>query len=122
MRSCGLREFRVWLFLCMLSTSGRLVSAGKTEVTIAEAVAEAIENNPALIAERAGISVAQTALITARLRPNPVLSYSADHLDALGTGFNDTNNAGPPELALRIDMPWERGHKRTLRMETAGFQ
>jgi cobalt-zinc-cadmium efflux system outer membrane protein len=61
-------------------------------------------------------------LITARLRPNPVVSYSADHLDALGTGFSDSNNAGPPELALRIDFPWERGHKRELRMDAAAFQ
>ena len=52
--------------------------------------------------------MAQTAMITAGLRPNPVVSYSADHLDALGTGFNADNSAGPPELAVRIDWPWER--------------
>ena len=60
--------------------------------------------------------------MTAHLRPNPVLSYSSDHLDALGTGFNEVNSAGPAELALRFDLPWERGHKREFRMETAAFQ
>lgn len=117
-----MRTFRVSLLLLSMSASHPAFAAGKPQVSIAEAVAEAIDNNPGLIAERAGISVAQTAIVTARLRPNPVVSYSADHLDALGTGFNDTNNAGPPELALRIDMPWERGNKRAMRMDAAGYQ
>lgn len=91
-------------------------------VSIQEAVAEAIENNPGLIAERTGIPVAETALITAGLRPNPVVSASADHLDALGTGFNDINGAGPSEYALRVDVPWERGHKRELRLDSASYQ
>jgi cobalt-zinc-cadmium efflux system outer membrane protein len=91
-------------------------------VSIQQAVAEAIENNPGLIAERAGIPVAETALITAGLRPNPVVSASADHLDALGTGFNEVNGAGPSEYALRVDVPWERGRKRELRLDAASYQ
>ena len=91
-------------------------------VSIQEAVAEAIANNPGLTAERATIPVAGSAVITAGLRPNPVLSVSADHLDALGTGFNETNGAGPPEYALRVDVPIERGHKRELRLAAASFQ
>lgn len=91
-------------------------------VSIPEAVAEAIANNPGLNAERAALPVAESAVITAALRPNPVLSASADHLDALGTGFNDTNGAGPPEYALRVDVPIERGRKRELRMDTASYQ
>ena len=91
-------------------------------VSIQDAVNEAIANNPGLIAERAGIPVAQTALITAGLRPNPVLSASADHLDALGTGYNDINGAGPTEYALRVDVPIERGHKRELRLDAAAYQ
>src|SRR5690242_10367957 len=97
MRSPVLREFRVSLvlwawMLSMWSVSPRVYAAGKPQVSIAEAVAEALDNNPGLIAERAGITVAQTAMVTARLRPNPVVSYSADHLDALGTGYDDINN------------------------------
>jgi outer membrane protein, heavy metal efflux system len=95
---------------------------GPPAVSIQDAVAEAIQNNPGLVAERMGIPVAEAALITARLRPNPVVSYSADHLDWLGTGFNDVNGAGPPELALRVDLPWERAHKRELRQDAAGYQ
>jgi cobalt-zinc-cadmium efflux system outer membrane protein len=90
-------------------------------ITIEQAIQEALQNNPGLLAERLGIPVAETALITARLRPNPVVSASADHLDWLGTGFNDVNGAGPTETALRVDLPFERGHKREYRIDTAGY-
>ena len=90
-------------------------------ITIEQAVQEALQNNPILLAERLGVPVAETAVITARLRPNPVLSASSDHLDWLGTGYSAANGAGPVETALRIDFPFERGHKREYRVDTAGY-
>lgn len=90
-------------------------------LTIEQAVAEAIENNPGLLAERLGLSVAGTAMITAGLRPNPVVSYSNGYLDWLGTRANPDNNAAPTETALRVDLPLERGHKRELRLDTSSF-
>jgi cobalt-zinc-cadmium efflux system outer membrane protein len=93
--------------------------AGAQTLTIAEAVDEAVRHNLTLIAQRANLSVAETQLLTAQLRPNPVASFSADHLDLLGTGFNETNNGGPPEIALRVDVPLERGGKRERRIDFA---
>jgi len=90
-------------------------------LTVAEAQAEAIQNNPGLMAEKLGLPVADTAVLTAGLKPNPVLSVSSDHLDLLGTGFNATNGAGPSETALRVDVPLERGNKRELRLDNAGY-
>jgi cobalt-zinc-cadmium efflux system outer membrane protein len=90
-------------------------------LTIAEAQAEAIQNNPGLMAEKLGLPVADTAVVTAALKPNPVLSVSSDHLDLLGTGFNPTNGAGPSETAVRVDVPLERGKKRELRLDNAGY-
>lgn len=90
-------------------------------LTIAEAVAEAVENNLSVLAERANIPVAEATLITARLKPNPVLSLGADHLDVLGTRYNTINNAGPNEINARIDFLIERAHKREFRVETAQF-
>src|ERR1043166_1886700 len=58
-------------------------------------------------------------MLTARLRPNPVASVSADHLDLLGTGFDDINNGGPPEISVRVDLPLERGGKRDARIAVA---
>jgi cobalt-zinc-cadmium efflux system outer membrane protein len=111
--------------LLLLTASCAGVAAAQANmpavVTIEQAVAEAVQNNPGLQAERLGIAVAETGVITAGLRPNPVLSYSNGYLDWLGTRANPDNNAAPTETALRVDLPIERGHKRDLRLENAGF-
>src|SRR5437868_3017031 len=78
-------------------------------LTIAQAVDEAVQHNLSLFAERSSLAVADAQMIAARLRPNPVASLSADHLDLLGTGFDRINNGGPTELAWRVDIPIERG-------------
>jgi cobalt-zinc-cadmium efflux system outer membrane protein len=39
----------------------------------------------------------------------------------LGTGFDAVNNGGPAEMALRVDVPIERGRKRQLRVETSAY-
>lgn len=88
-------------------------------LTIEEAVNQAVERNLGLLAARADLSVAEAALVTARLRPNPVLSGGGDSLDWLGTGFNERNGAGPPQYAVRVDVPFERASKRELRTHVA---
>jgi cobalt-zinc-cadmium efflux system outer membrane protein len=88
-------------------------------LTIDGAVAEAVQANLSLLAERSNLSIADAAAISARLRPNPVLSGGADSLDLLGTGFDTTNQAGPPQYSVRVDVPFERGHKREMRTEVA---
>ena len=90
-------------------------------LTVEQAVAEAIANNVGVLAERANVPVAEATVITARLKPNPVLSLGADHLDVLGTRFNTINNAGPNEINARIDFLIERAKKREYRVETAQF-
>ncbi len=95
--------------------------SGARTLTIAQAVSEAVDNNLSVLAERANIPVAEATLITARLKPNPVLSLGADHLDVLGTRYNSINNAGPNEINARIDFLIERAHKREYRVETAQF-
>src|SRR4051812_37635370 len=97
-------------------------SAAAPTLTVRQAVDEAIQHNLNLLAERSRLAVADAALLTARLRPNPGTSASADHLDLLGTGFNETNNGGPPEYALRVDVPLERGAKREKRIAVASLE
>jgi outer membrane protein, heavy metal efflux system len=111
------------LFAVVLScASARGPSAQEAfrTMTVEGAVNEAVQNNLTLLAERANLSVAEAGLITARLRPNPVLSGSAESLDLLGTGFDTVNQAGPPQYSVRVDVPFERGGKRELRVDTAG--
>jgi cobalt-zinc-cadmium efflux system outer membrane protein len=97
-------------------------SAGQPElekITVERAVAEAIEKNFALMAQRQNIAVAEARIITARLRPNPVLTVEGDHLDLLGTRYSDVNRAGPAEFSARTDVVLERGGKRNYRIEAA---
>ena len=98
---------RVFSFAVVLSALA--APAAAQPLTIAQAIDEALQHNLALYAERSQLTVAEAQMVGARLRPNPVVSFSADHLDLLGTGFDDTNNGGPPEIAWRIDVPFERG-------------
>jgi cobalt-zinc-cadmium efflux system outer membrane protein len=107
---------RILTFVFVLCTVAVSASA---QTTIAEAVDEAVQHNLSLLAERSSLTIAEAQMLGARLRPNPVLSLSADHLDLLGTGFDEANNGGPPELAMRVDMPLERGGKRNARMALA---
>jgi cobalt-zinc-cadmium efflux system outer membrane protein len=103
--------------------SGAIAIAGEDQparLTIEQAVREAVKGNLALLAQRYDISVADAALITARLRPNPVFSAGTDYLDILGSGFNASNAAGPSEFNFRTDLLLERGGKRDRRIEVAG--
>ena len=107
------------LFLLFGTGCGVLFGQSTRTLTVDEAVREAIASNLDLAAARYDISVAEARQITARLRPNPVMTLSADHLDLLGTGYNTTNNAGPNEYSYRTDFILERGGKRAARMELA---
>ncbi len=92
---------------------------GPPAVTLDQAIAEALANNMSLLAERANIPIADARIITAGLRPNPVISAGGDHLDLLGTGFDDVNAGGPTEYSLRTDFTIERGGKRQARLDVA---
>jgi cobalt-zinc-cadmium efflux system outer membrane protein len=94
-------------------------AAAQQIVTVDQAVREAVDHNLSLMAERLNLTVADAAIVTAALRPNPVLSGGANSLDWLGTGFNEINGAGPPEYAIRLDYVFERGDKRERRTALA---
>ena len=106
-----------WLFISMLAFSCPLAAQGP--LTLDRAVAEALQKHMGLLAEKANISIAEAQIITARLRPNPVLSVSANHLDALGTGFNDSNGGGPSEVTVHTDFTLEHRGKRDARIGVA---
>lgn len=107
-------------FIYGLCLAGYLCAQSPAEkLTLDQAVAEALEKNLVLLSERSSIAIAEARVLTARLRPNPVVSVGGDHMDLLGTGFNDLNNGGPTEFSLRTDFLWERAGKRRLRTEVA---
>lgn len=88
-------------------------------VTLDEAIREAVANNLDLAAGKYNISIAEARQITAALRPNPVLTVSANHLDLLGTGYAAAKGAGPNEYAVHTDFILERGGKREARIAAA---
>jgi len=111
--------FVLALLLAVITSPVTAQSQQLTPVTINLCVKEAVEKNLSLLAERYNLSVADARIVTARLRPNPVLSLYADLLDLAGTGFNAQNAAGPPEYGIRTDFILERGEKRRHRIEVA---
>ncbi len=94
-------------------------SVEQNSLTVEQAVQEAMEHNLTLLAERYKVPMAKADQITARLRLNPVLSFGADHLDILGTRYDDINKAGPQEFYARTDIFILGGRKRMRRMRVA---
>jgi len=124
---CWLAAFAcaaLWTSLCDAqdAASAPQASRGMQMLSIDEAVNAAVDHNFNLLAARANLTIAEAQMISARLRPNPVLSASADSLDWLGTPFTEANGLGPSQYSIRVDMPFERGGKRELRMQTASFE
>jgi outer membrane protein, heavy metal efflux system len=84
-------------------------------LTIDQAVSEALDHNLNLLAERFNIDVAQAAIITAGLKPNPVLTASVMRPDQslVDAGIS------PYEEVVRADYVFERGGKRDRRLDAA---
>ena len=121
-----MKQLNLFVMACWILSLAPCFSQSQTPaapqselLTIDQAVAEALEKNIGLLAERYNVSVAETRLITARLRPNPIVSLGGDHLDLLGTDYNEINKAGPQEFNFRTDFLLERGDKRRSRIEVA---
>jgi cobalt-zinc-cadmium efflux system outer membrane protein len=89
------------------------------QLTLDQAVQEAITNNLDLAAQKLNVSVAEARGITARLRPNPVLTVSGQTLNILGATFSPATPLGPNQLNIHTDFPFERGHKREERIALA---
>lgn len=89
-------------------------------LTVDQAINEAIKNNLGLQAEQINVQIAESSVITAKLRPNPVVSLADNYLFYLN-GYNLNKGANPSEIAGRIDFPIEHWGKRRLRMKTAEY-
>jgi len=110
------RARRLAAALCVAAMAGGRASAqAPAPLTIDQAVSEAVDHNLAVIAERYNLAVADARVLTASMRPNPVLTASVMLPDA--TIFN--SNINPREGIVRGDVLLERGDKRDRRIEVA---
>ncbi|MSV34226.1 MAG: TolC family protein [Bryobacterales bacterium] len=112
-----MKRLSAWLLPLALASSG--IAQVSDKPTLDQLVAEALQNNLRLIAERYNIPVAEARIVQARLRPNPTLLLQAQYLDAFGLDFSLKNPAGPPEGDIGLLMPIVRGGKRAAKMGTA---
>ncbi len=88
-------------------------------VTLEQAIQEALAKNLGLAAEKLNINVAEAREITARLRPNPVLTVAGQSLNLLGATYSPDTPLGPNQFNVHTDFPFERGHKREERVAVA---
>ena len=107
----------------MIGLVSALLANGQTAlpptVTLEQAIQEALAKNLTLAAEKLNINVAEAREITARLRPNPVLTVSGQTLNVLGANFSPNTPLGPNQMNIHTDFPFERGHKREERVAVA---
>ena len=94
-----------------------LPNAPAQAITIELAVREALDRNLNLLAERFNVQVADTAVVTASLRPNPVVTVNLMRPDQVLVDAG----ISPYEQVFRTDYVLERGGKRDRRMEQAGL-
>ena len=111
--------FFLLLLACFLAQGQDASNTPVESFSIERAVAEALDHNLGLLAEKYSIPVAEARIVTARLRPNPIVSIGGDHLDVLGTGYSTDNSGGPSEYSIRTDFVLERGGKRESRIAVA---
>jgi cobalt-zinc-cadmium efflux system outer membrane protein len=109
-RACAIA---VGLFSSFASNSA--AQPAPPALTIDAAVREAIDHNLTLVAERFSVSVADAHVVTAGLRPNPVLTVSA----MLPSEEVYDNAVSPREAIAHVDVPIERGGKRDRRLDVA---
>jgi outer membrane protein, heavy metal efflux system len=91
-------------------------------VTLDQAIQEALAKNLDLAAEKWNVSIAEAREITARLRPNPVLTVSGQTLNVLGATYSPATPLGPNQMNIHTDIPFERANKRERRVELAKEQ
>jgi cobalt-zinc-cadmium efflux system outer membrane protein len=120
MKVCLLAVLVLFLGCCCSAQSVTPASVNLELMTISQATNEAIQKNLDLMAERYNVPIAQARILTARLRPNPVFSLEASHLNyPITPDFNNSHAGGPNEFAIRTDFILERGGKRDRRIEVA---
>ncbi len=120
-------QIRGWARVLILAACGAALgfgqqgASGRREqpLTLDEAVKEAVARNLDLAAERFNVPIAQAQVLTAGLRPNPVLSFYGDLLNVVPPRYSDENGGGPPEYGVRTDFIVERGGKRERRVDVA---
>src|SRR5581483_520751 len=91
-----------------------------TLITLDEAITLALANSPTLQAARTTVPQSQAQEITARMRPNPVLSWDALFIPIFSPGnFSESFVNNIQQFDIGVGYLIERGHKRQARLQAA---
>jgi len=89
-------------------------------ITLDEAITLALANSPTLQAARTTVPQSQAQEITARMRPNPVLSWDALFIPIFSPGnFSESFVNNVQQFDIGVGYLIERGHKRQARLQAA---
>jgi cobalt-zinc-cadmium efflux system outer membrane protein len=96
------------------------------QITLDRAEDILLQNNLTIIAARYGVDLARASRLVASLRPNPIVTLSAEQFD-VGHPLREIVSTNPNIAAnkfytFRYDQVFERGNKRELRTAAADFQ
>jgi cobalt-zinc-cadmium efflux system outer membrane protein len=108
-------RFLAAVCITLAAAGARAQPRASDAVTIEQAVSEAIDHNLSLLAERYNVTIADAAVITAGLRPNPVVTLNAmlPNAELVDAGV------ATREGVVRTDYVIERGGKRERRIDQA---
>ena len=121
-----IRDIRIRLaaavvFSCLASPDSSLAQ-GPARITLEDAIRLALRHNHTLQAARTTIQQNQAAEITANLRPNPTFFTDWEYLPLFSHPQGETISAylqASTEGDVGLSYLFERGHKRTRRLEAA---
>lgn len=107
---------------CLLSTagSGSLADAASRDLSLQEALALTLQNNPALAVYPHRLRAADADSLQASLRPQPALSLDVENI----AGSNELHGLDGAEVTLALSQLIELGAKRErrIRFAEAAFQ
>ena len=108
-------RFLAAVCITFAATGARAQPRASDVITIEQAVGEALDHNLSLLAERYNVTIADAAVLTAGLRPNPVVTLNAmlPNAELVDSGI------ATREGVVRTDYVIERGGKRERRVEQA---
>jgi len=104
-----------WLACLLCGLASLRVAAAGSELTLAEAIDNALRRNPALRASELRVTRAQAEMAQAQLRPAPELGLELENF----AGSGDTSGTEALETTLSFTQVLELGDKRSARIALA---
>ncbi|MET6996148.1 TolC family protein [Chitinophaga defluvii] len=111
---------KAFLICCVLPLSCSLYA--QNGITLKQALHAAQQNNPFLQPEKLNLNIAQSDVVTAGLRPNPVLNNQTlqlmnDRYFATGTKFQNAHNR---QVWWQVTKQFQLANQRKYKQEVAG--